>query len=87
MNHAILLISCPDPKGVKVIGATSHFVTEKLDEGPIIEQDTVRVSHRDSLEDLIRKGEDLEKVVLNRALRWALEKKILCYDNKTVVFA
>jgi len=74
-------------KGVKVIGATSHFVTEKLDEGPIIEQDTVRVSHRDSLEDLIRKGEDLEKVVLNRALRWALEKKILCYDNKTVVFA
>ena len=73
-------------KGVKVIGATSHYVTESLDEGPIIEQDTVRISHRDSLEDLLRKGEDLERVVLSRAVRWHLEKKILGYGNKTVVF-
>ncbi|MEI7999345.1 MAG: formyltetrahydrofolate deformylase, partial [Candidatus Omnitrophota bacterium] len=73
-------------KGVKVIGATSHYVTEALDEGPIIEQDTVGISHRDSLEDLVRKGEDLERVVLSRAVRWHLEKKILCYGNKTVVF-
>ena len=73
-------------KGVKVIGATSHYVTEILDEGPIIAQDTVVVSHRDSLEDLKTKGEDLEKIVLSRALRWHLEQKILCYANKTVVF-
>ncbi|MDO8581145.1 MAG: formyltetrahydrofolate deformylase, partial [Candidatus Omnitrophota bacterium] len=55
-------------------------------QGPIIEQDTVRISHRDSLSDLIRKGEDLEKIVLSRAVRWHLQKKILCYANKTVVF-
>ncbi len=73
-------------KGVKIIGATSHYVTEALDEGPIIEQDTVRISHRDSLEDLKHKGEDLEKVVLSRAVRWHLEHKILSYSNKTVVF-
>ena len=73
-------------KGVKVIGATSHYVTEILDDGPIIAQDTVGISHRDSLEDLKRKGEDLEKVVLSRAVRWHLERKILCYGNKTVVF-
>lgn len=73
-------------KGVKIIGATSHYVTEDLDQGPIIEQDTVRVSHRDCLDDLIRKGEDLEKVVLSRAVRWHLERKILCYGNKTVIF-
>jgi len=73
-------------RGVKIIGATSHYVTEQLDEGPIIEQSTVRISHRDSLEDLVRKGEDLEKVVLNRALRLALQKKILSYNNKTIVF-
>ncbi|MBF0489255.1 MAG: formyltetrahydrofolate deformylase [Candidatus Omnitrophica bacterium] len=73
-------------KGVKVIGATSHFVTEVLDEGPIIAQDTVAISHRDAVEDLVRKGEDLERVVLNRAVRLYLEKKILCYGNKTVVF-
>ncbi len=73
-------------KGVKIIGATSHYVTEELDQGPIIEQDTVRVSHRDSLEDLIREGEDLEKIVLSRAVRWHLEHKILVYNNKTVVF-
>ena len=73
-------------KGVKIIGATSHYVTEELDEGPIIEQDTVRISHRDALKDLIRKGQDLEKAVLFRAARWHLERKILCYGNKTVVF-
>jgi formyltetrahydrofolate deformylase len=73
-------------KGVKVIGATSHYVTETLDDGPIIAQDTVAVSHRDSLEDLKRKGEDLEKAVLNRAVRWHLEQKILVLGNKTVVF-
>ena len=73
-------------KGVKIIGATSHYVTEKLDDGPIIEQDTVRISHRDSLDDLVRKGEDLEKSVLSRAVRLALQKKILSYGNKTVVF-
>ena len=73
-------------KGVKINGATSHYVTEQLDEGPIIEQSTVRISHRDSLDDLVRKGEDLERVVLNRALRLALHKKILSYDNKTIIF-
>jgi formyltetrahydrofolate deformylase len=73
-------------KGVKIIGATSHYVIEELDQGPIIEQDTVRISHRDSLEDLVRKGEDLEKMVLSRAVRLSLEHKILCYGNKTVVF-
>lgn len=73
-------------KGVKVIGATSHYVTEDLDQGPIIEQDTARISHRDAVDDLIRKGEDLEKVVLSRAVRWDLEHKILCYGNKTVIF-
>ena len=73
-------------KGVKIIGATSHYVSVQLDEGPIIEQDTVRVSHRDSLKDIILKGEDLERVVLSRALRWHLSRKILSYENKTVVF-
>lgn len=73
-------------KGVKIIGATSHYVTEELDGGPIIEQDTARISHRNSLEDLVRHGEDLERVVLSRAVRWHLERKILCYGNKTVVF-
>jgi len=73
-------------KGVKIIGATSHYVTQQLDQGPIIEQDTVRVSHRDSLKDVIRKGEDLERIVLSRAARWHLQKKILAYGNKTVIF-
>lgn len=73
-------------KGVKVIGATSHYVTHELDQGPIIEQATVSISHRDSLSDIMRKGEDLEKAVLGRALRWHLEKKILTYGHKTVVF-
>ena len=73
-------------RGVKIIGATSHYVTEELDQGPIIEQDVVRVSHRDSVEDMIRKGRDLEKVVLSRAVKWHLENKILVYGNKTVIF-
>jgi formyltetrahydrofolate deformylase len=73
-------------RGVKLIGATSHYVTEVLDEGPIIEQDVARVSHRDRLEDLISKGRDLEKIVLSLAVRWHLEQRILCYGNKTVVF-
>lgn len=73
-------------RGVKLIGATSHFVTEVLDDGPIIEQDVTRVSHRDQLEDLIQKGRDLERVVLSRAVRWHLDHRILVYGNKTVVF-
>ncbi|MCK5288625.1 MAG: formyltetrahydrofolate deformylase, partial [Candidatus Omnitrophica bacterium] len=63
-----------------------HYVTEQLDSGPIIEQDIVRVSHRSSLDDLKREGQELERVVLSRAVRWHLERKILIYDNKTVVF-
>jgi formyltetrahydrofolate deformylase len=73
-------------RGVKLIGATSHYVTEVLDDGPIIEQDVIRVSHRDQVEDLIQKGRDLERVVLARAVRWHLEHRILCYGRKTVVF-
>ncbi|MBX9579598.1 MAG: formyltetrahydrofolate deformylase [Gemmataceae bacterium] len=73
-------------RGVKLIGATSHYATEDLDEGPIIEQDVVRISHRDGLEDLIEKGRDLEKVVLSRAVRWHIDHRILVYDRKTVIF-
>jgi formyltetrahydrofolate deformylase len=73
-------------RGVKLVGATSHYVTERLDEGPIIEQDIIRVSHRDDLPSLIRKGRDLEKVVLSRAVRWHVENRILLYGNKTAVF-
>jgi len=73
-------------RGVKLIGATSHYVTEVLDDGPIIEQDVVRVSHRDGLDDLLRRGRDLEKVVLSRAVRWHLDHRILVYDGKTVIF-
>jgi formyltetrahydrofolate deformylase len=73
-------------RGVKLIGATSHYVTEVLDDGPIIEQDVVRISHRDTLEELIQKGRDLEKVVLSRAVRWHIENRILLYGNKTVIF-
>ena len=73
-------------RGVKLIGATSHYVTEQLDEGPIIEQATIRCSHRDSVEDLVRKGRDLEKRVLAAAVRWHLEDRILVYAGKTVVF-
>lgn len=74
-------------RGVKLIGATAHYATADLDEGPIIEQDVVRCSHRDAVEDLVRKGRDLEKVVLARAVRWHLDDRILVYDNKTVVFS
>ncbi len=73
-------------RGVKIIGATSHYVTEGLDNGPIIEQDVMRISHRDSVEELIAKGKDLEKIVFSRAVRWHLENRILVYGNKTVVF-
>jgi formyltetrahydrofolate deformylase len=73
-------------RGVKLIGATSHYVTEVLDDGPIIEQDVSRISHRDSLDDLIRKGADLEKIVLSRAVRWHIDNRVLVYANKTVVF-
>ena len=73
-------------RGVKLIGATSHYVTEVLDEGPIIEQDIDRISHRDQVEDLIQKGRDLERIVLYRAVRWHIENRILPYANKTVIF-
>ena len=73
-------------RGVKLIGATAHYATEELDQGPIIDQGVVRCSHRDSVEDLVRKGRDLEKVVLARAVRAHLEDRILVYDNKTIVF-
>jgi formyltetrahydrofolate deformylase len=73
-------------RGVKLIGATSHYVTAALDDGPIIEQDVVRISHRDQVEDLITKGRDIERSVLSRAVMWHLEHRILCYGNKTVVF-
>jgi len=73
-------------RGVKLIGATSHYVTTVLDDGPIIEQDVARISHRDQVEDLIARGRDLERIVLSRAVRWHLERRILCYGNKTVVF-
>ncbi|HYP90037.1 MAG TPA: formyltetrahydrofolate deformylase [Polyangiaceae bacterium] len=73
-------------RGVKLIGATAHYATAVLDEGPIIEQDVVRASHRDAVEDLVRKGRDLEKVVLARAVRAHLDDRVLVYANKTVVF-
>jgi len=73
-------------RGVKIIGATSHYVTTDLDAGPIIEQDVVRVSHRDEVEDLVRKGKDLERVVLARAVRLHLQNRVLVYGNRTVVF-
>jgi len=73
-------------RGVKLIGATSHYVTEVLDDGPIIEQDVARISHRDEVEDLIAQGRDLERLVLSRAVKWHLDHRILSYRNKTVVF-
>jgi formyltetrahydrofolate deformylase len=73
-------------RGVKLIGATAHYVTEVLDDGPIIEQGVARITHRDALEDLVEKGRDLEKVVLSRAVRWHIENRILLYGNKTVIF-
>ena len=73
-------------RGVKILGATAHYVTEVLDDGPIIEQDVVRISHQDDLDDLVEKGRDLEKVVLSRAVRWHIENRILLYTNKIVIF-
>ena len=73
-------------RGVKLIGATAHFVTSALDQGPIIEQDTLRVSHRDNVSDLVQKGKDIEKIVLSRAIKAYIENRILVYKNKTVVF-
>src|SRR6266850_5650152 len=73
-------------RGVKVIGATAHFVTEVLDDGPIIEQDVVRISNRDTVEQLIEKGRDIERVVLSRGVRWHIDSRVLLYGKKTVVF-
>ena len=74
-------------RGVKIIGATSHYVTTELDAGSIIEQDVVRITHKDSIEDLVNKGKDLEKIVLSRAVQKHIERKILAYKNKTVIFS
>jgi len=74
-------------RGVKIVGATAHYVTEKLDEGPIIEQDVIRVSHRQGVDDLVRLGRDLEKIVLSRAIYAHLHHRVLVYKNRTVVFA
>jgi formyltetrahydrofolate deformylase len=73
-------------RGVKLIGATAHYVTQVLDDGPIIEQNVVRIHHRDTIDDLVQKGRDIEKIVLSRAVRWHVENRILLYGNKTVVF-
>jgi formyltetrahydrofolate deformylase len=73
-------------RGVKLIGATAHYATAVLDDGPIIQQDVTRVTHRHGVEDLVRKGRDLEKIVLAQAVRWHLESRVLVYGNKTVVF-
>ena len=74
-------------RGVKIIGATSHYVTTELDAGPIIEQDVVRITHKDTIEDLVNKGKDLEKIVLSRAVQKHIERKVLTYKNKTVIFS
>lgn len=74
-------------RGVKLIGATSHYVTTDLDAGPIIEQDIVRITHKDTIDDLVKKGRDLEKIVLSRAVEKHIQRKILTYNNKTVVFS
>ena len=74
-------------RGVKIIGATSHYVTTELDAGPIIEQDVVRITHKDTVEDLVNKGKDLEKIVLSRAVQKHIERKVLAYKNKTVIFS
>ena len=74
-------------RGVKIIGATSHYVTTELDAGPIIEQDVVRITHKDSIQDLVNKGKDLEKIVLSRAVQKHIERKVLAYKNKTVIFS
>lgn len=74
-------------RGVKIIGATSHYVTTELDAGPIIEQDVVRITHKDIVQDLVSKGKDLEKIVLSRAVQKHIERKVLAYKNKTVIFS
>ncbi|MDR3056573.1 MAG: formyltetrahydrofolate deformylase [Prevotella sp.] len=74
-------------RGVKIIGATSHYVTAELDAGPIIEQDITRISHRDSVENLVRKGQDLEKIVLSHAIEYHLNRRVLVYKNKTILFS
>ncbi|MGM9702443.1 MAG: formyltetrahydrofolate deformylase [Prevotella sp.] len=74
-------------RGVKIIGATSHYVTAELDAGPIIEQDVVRITHKDTPESLVLKGRDLEKIVLSRAVKKHIERKILTYHNKTIIFS
>ena len=74
-------------RGVKIIGATTHYVTTELDAGPIIEQDVVRITHKDAIEDLVNKGKDLEKIVLSRAVQKHIERKVLAYKNKTVIFS
>lgn len=74
-------------RGVKIVGATAHFVTETLDEGPIVEQDVIRVSHKQGVDDLVRLGRDLEKIVLSRAIYWHLQHRLLVYKNRTVVFS
>lgn len=74
-------------RGVKIIGATSHYVTTELDAGPIIEQDVVRITHKDTVQDLVNKGKDLEKIVLSRAVQKHIERKVLAYKNKTVIFS
>jgi formyltetrahydrofolate deformylase len=74
-------------RGVKVVGATAHYVTEDLDQGPIIEQDVCRVSHRDEVEDLVRKGRELERQVLTRAVRLHLQRRVLISGNRTIAFS
>ncbi len=74
-------------RGVKIIGATSHYVTNELDAGPIIEQDVVRITHKDTVENLVSKGKDLEKIVLSRAVQKHIDRKVLVFKNKTVIFS
>ena len=74
-------------RGVKIIGATSHYITEELDAGPIIEQDVTHVSHSHSISDLISKGRDLEKIVLSNAIKLHTKRKVMVYNNKTIIFS
>ena len=74
-------------RGVKIIGATSHYVTKELDAGPIIEQDTTQVSHLNSIQDFIGKGRDLERIVLSKAIKLHIERKVMVYKNKTIIFS
>ena len=74
-------------RGVKIIGATSHYVTAELDAGPIIEQDVIRITHKDTPETLVLKGKDLEKIVLSRAVKAHIDRKVLAYKNRTIIFS